>query len=93
MRTLRTRDGKLIDDLARNSRSWFDLEQDRQERAPRSDFDSGTGAELQARFQTRMSELEEEVRTRPGAPVSPDVPDDVMKSLQGFGYLGGDEEE
>ena len=93
MRSLRTREGKLIDDLAAPRRAWFDLSTDARELSPRADFGAGPGAALATRFAARIDQLEQDVRARPGEPVAPQVPGEVMKSLEGMGYVGNGEEE
>ncbi|MFT4540986.1 MAG: arylsulfatase A-like enzyme [Planctomycetota bacterium] len=92
MRSVRTPEAKLIDDMGVQQRIWFDLQADRGELRPRGDLDVGTGADMQALFESSMTRLDNSFSRRPGAPVAPDLPEGVLDSLKGFGYVGTDDE-
>ena len=91
LRALRTRDGKLIEDLAEDRRTWFDLARDPGELHGHGELDRGLGADLERAYRARLKELALALESRAGDPEAPELPPGVLESLKAFGYVGGDE--
>ena len=97
-RALRTNDWKLIEPREGTPTYWFDLQQDPGEkRAIGPDVPAATvegqaraNAEAELRETLRKQALMSKALARRG-PDSIEVPPDVLKDLQGLGYLGDDD--
>jgi len=90
LRTVRSPEAKLMEDLASGSRFWFDLAADPGERSARGEL----GARGEALWEQRaviLREVGEGLARRPGDPRSTSLPRGVLDSLSSNGYLGGED--
>ena len=87
LRSVRTREGKVLADQVGGTSVWFDLERDPLERVPRP---TDEAPELERSYARALERLERAREQRPAGPSFPDVPRGVAGELEALGYTGGD---
>jgi arylsulfatase A-like enzyme len=88
LRSIRSPQWKLIDNIALKKRFYLNLTDDPAELHPQGDLTEGLGSELDQRYQATLRMLEGwRARISTGAEPSA-IPDEVRKQLESLGYVG-----
>ena len=88
MRSVRTLDSKMVDDVARSLGYFFDLAQDPRELAPRTDLESDLGKRAVAGYKAEVSRMEAYLNAHPPAEAQASTPNEaVRKKLGELGYV------
>lgn len=87
MRSIRTLEWKLTDDMAQNERYYIDLITDPDEQYPRQALTTEYGRELLDRYKTVNNALDGWRSRVSSDPDRSDVPEEVLKQLESLGYI------
>jgi arylsulfatase A-like enzyme len=91
LRALRTGSWKFYEDLDRAERYWFDLEADPGEKRRFIDTSAESYVAHEQAYERERDRMQRHLARWPLPTARPEaLPDDVLRSLQGYGYVGDD---
>ena len=90
IRAIRTLDGKLIDNLGKDRRYYFNLQTDPIEHRPLHTWTDPLGQSLLTAYRATLDDLATAISNRQSSSDAPSIPADVLKQLQSLGYVGGE---
>ncbi|MBK7643256.1 MAG: sulfatase [Planctomycetes bacterium] len=93
MRTVRSLEYKLYDDVARDAHYYFDLAQDPLEKSGLTDFETELGQRAVAGYTTEVQRMEAFLNAHPPQAQESVIPEGVRGQLEHFGYTEGESKQ
>lgn len=86
LRSLRTLSGKYVANSATGEATWFALDSDPLELAPRPVESEARASALKGLYGKAVNAIREGIESRPADPGDTDVPDEILRSIAASGY-------
>jgi len=90
MRTLRTLDWKLYDNIALNRTYYYELAKDPHELRPIEDLSTAQGRKMVSAYRRTLEQLKAAAAAHRTIPTYTDLPEEVSRQLKSLGYVGSD---